>query len=95
MTNPAVPPVPSEGHGVDFPHSAIGRALFWIAVVFSIFQIVTAAHVIDLSSQITRAFHVGFLMLLACLALGAKAFIDFWVAGRKGGMATLRRPASH
>ncbi|MFD0859420.1 TRAP transporter permease [Roseovarius aquimarinus] len=64
MTNPVTPPVPSEGHGVDFPHSAIGRVLFWIAVVFSVFQIVTAAHVIDLSSQVTRAFHVGFLMLL-------------------------------
>jgi len=65
MTNPASPPVPSEGHGIDFPHSQVGRALFWIAVVFSVFQIITAAHVIDLSSQITRAFHVGFLTLLA------------------------------
>jgi len=65
MTNPAVPPIPSEVHGVDFPPGTVGRLLFWIAIVFSIFQIITAAHVIDLSSQITRAFHVGFLTLLA------------------------------
>ena len=65
MTNPTVPPIPSEVHGVDFPPGTVGRLLFWIAIVFSIFQIITAAHVIDLSSQITRAFHVGFLTLLA------------------------------
>ncbi len=65
MTNPTVPPIPSEVHGVDFPPGTVGRLLFWIAVAFSAFQIVTAAHVIDLSSQITRAFHVGFLTLLA------------------------------
>ena len=38
--------------------------LFWIAVAFSAFQIATAAHVIDLPSQIVRAVHVGFLLLL-------------------------------
>ena len=65
MTNPTVPPIPSEVHGVDFPPGTVGRLLFWIAIAFSIFQIVTAAHVIDLPSQITRAFHVGFLTLLA------------------------------
>ncbi|WP_138935712.1 TRAP transporter permease [Roseovarius arcticus] len=65
MTNPTVPPIPSEVHGVDFPPGTVGRLLFWIAIVFSIFQIITAAHVVDLSSQITRAFHVGFLTLLA------------------------------
>ncbi|WP_265516347.1 TRAP transporter permease [Nitratireductor luteus] len=36
----------------------------WIAVVFSLFQIATAAHIISLPSQIMRGFHVGFLMLL-------------------------------
>lgn len=47
-----------------FPESPEGRILFWIAVVFSVFQIATAAHLIDLPSQIVRAVHVGFLMLL-------------------------------
>ncbi|WP_108483003.1 TRAP transporter permease [Oceaniglobus ichthyenteri] len=65
MTNPATPPLPTEVHGVSFPQGNIGRFLFWVAVVFSLFQIGTAAHVIDLPSQIVRAFHVGFLTLLA------------------------------
>ncbi len=48
----------------SFPATTEGRALFWIAVLFSVFQIATAAHLLDLSSQIVRAFHVGFLTLL-------------------------------
>lgn len=65
---------PQEAHGVEFPDGQVGRFLFWVAVLFSVFQIVTAAHIIDLASQITRAFHVGFLMLLAFpLAFGSKA----------------------
>lgn len=47
-----------------FPPGTEGRILFWIAVTFSAFQIATAAHLIDFASQVTRAFHVGFLMLL-------------------------------
>jgi TRAP transporter 4TM/12TM fusion protein len=47
-----------------FPPSLEGRILFWIAVAFSAFQIATAAHLIDFASQITRAFHLGFLALL-------------------------------
>ncbi|RID91576.1 TRAP transporter permease [Gemmobacter lutimaris] len=58
-----------------FPPSAQGRLLFWIAVVFSAFQIATAAHLIDMPSQVVRAVHVGFLMLLGfpllALAKGA------------------------
>lgn len=65
MSNPVSPPDPQEGHEVSFGTGPVGRLLFWIAVVFSVFQIVTAAHLVDLSSQITRAVHVGFLMLLA------------------------------
>ncbi len=38
--------------------------LFWIAVLFSTFQIATAAHLFDLPSQVQRACHVGFLLLL-------------------------------
>ncbi|OCW57785.1 TRAP transporter permease [Hoeflea olei] len=48
----------------SFPNSLEGRLLFWIALVFSLFQIATAAHLIDFPSQVVRAFHVGFLMLL-------------------------------
>ena len=49
----------------SFPLSFEGRLLFWIAIAFSAFQIATAAHFIDFASQIVRAIHVGFLMLLA------------------------------
>ncbi|PKP74511.1 MAG: C4-dicarboxylate ABC transporter [Alphaproteobacteria bacterium HGW-Alphaproteobacteria-6] len=55
----------------SFPASAEGRALFWIAVAFSVFQIATAAHLLDLASQIVRAVHVGFLMLLGFPLLAA------------------------
>ena len=47
-----------------FTRSIEGRLLFWIAVIFSAFQIATAAHLIDFPSQVQRAFHVGFLLLL-------------------------------
>ena len=42
----------------------LGRALFLVAIVFSIFQVVTAAFS-PLSSMVVRAMHVGFLLLLA------------------------------
>jgi len=57
-------------HG-GFPPGLEGRILFWIAVAFSAFQIATAAHLIDFASQITRAFHVGFLALLGFPLLAA------------------------
>jgi TRAP transporter 4TM/12TM fusion protein len=41
-----------------------GRLLFWIAVAFSAFQLATAAHLLNLPSQVVRAVHVGFLLLL-------------------------------
>ena len=47
-----------------FPDTIEGRILFAIAVAFSLFQLATAAHVVDLPSQLVRSFHVGFLMLL-------------------------------
>ncbi|MCA0256793.1 MAG: TRAP transporter permease [Proteobacteria bacterium] len=50
--------------GDGFPSHLVGRILFWLAVVFSLFQISTAAHLIDMPSQIARALHVGFLMAL-------------------------------
>ncbi len=47
-----------------FPAGLQGRVLFGIALLFSTFQIATAAHIIDLPSQVVRAVHVGFLLTL-------------------------------
>src|SRR3954447_15029247 len=41
-----------------------GRVLFWIAVAFSAFQIATAVYAV-LPSQVLRAVHVGFLVLVS------------------------------
>jgi TRAP transporter 4TM/12TM fusion protein len=54
-----------------FPPGAEGRALFWLALAFSAFQIATAAHLVDLPSQIVRAVHVSFLLALAFPLLAA------------------------
>ena len=48
-----------KGWGTSFE----GRTLFWIAVAFSTFQIVTAMFS-TLPSQIVRSVHVGFLMIV-------------------------------
>ena len=50
-------------------------ALFWVAVAFSVFQIVTAAFS-PLSSSVVRAVHVGFLLLVT--------FVLFPPLGRRG-----------
>ncbi|RGP39325.1 TRAP transporter permease [Pseudotabrizicola alkalilacus] len=55
---------PHDPLAQGFPPGWEGRALFWIAIAFSVFQILTAAHLVDFASQITRAIHVGFLLLL-------------------------------
>ncbi len=54
-----------------FPPGVEGRLLFWLALTFSAFQIATAAHIIDLPSQIVRAVHVGFLLALVFPLMGA------------------------
>ena len=41
----------------------MGRAIFWAALLFSSFQLITAAFS-PLSSQVVRAVHVGFVLLL-------------------------------
>jgi len=71
-TRPGGPPAPvlHDPHATGFPSSPEGRLLFWIAVAFSVFQIATAAHFVDFASQIVRAFHVGFLMLLIFPVIG-------------------------
>ncbi len=48
----------------SFPPNLQGRVLFWIAVAFSLYQIAISAHLIGLNSQVQRAIHLGFLLLL-------------------------------
>ena len=68
----AAPPVLAEsaveGLPPGFGEGLAGKAAFGIAVAFSMFQLVTAAYAV-LPSQVVRAMHVGFLLLL--LAHGA------------------------
>jgi TRAP transporter 4TM/12TM fusion protein len=54
---------PIEGLPPGFGEGAAGRIAFWIAVSFSAFQLFTAAYG-NLPSQVVRAMHVGFLLLL-------------------------------
>jgi TRAP transporter 4TM/12TM fusion protein len=63
------PPSPGDPHNLLGDRSpAALRAIFWIAVVFSVYQIYTAAYA-PLSSIVMRSLHVGFLMLLAFAVL--------------------------
>jgi TRAP transporter 4TM/12TM fusion protein len=66
---------PASGvHGAlaaAFGQDREGRSLFWIAVLFSAFQLATAAHLLNLPSQIVRAVQVGFLLLLSLPLLAA------------------------
>ena len=55
---PVTEMTPNDEHAPPF-----AGALFWVAVVFSVFQIVTAAFS-PLSSIVVRSVHVGFLLLL-------------------------------
>lgn len=74
----------------SFPLTKDGRILFWIAVAFSLYQIAIAAHIVNLSSQIQRALHLGFLLLLcfpllAALRHHSRALkIVFWIMGLLG-----------
>jgi TRAP transporter 4TM/12TM fusion protein len=55
---------PAVLHAAEEHAPAFAGALFWVAIVFSVFQIVTAAFS-PLSSSVVRAVHVGFLLVLA------------------------------
>jgi TRAP transporter 4TM/12TM fusion protein len=77
-----------EGHLPGFGIDAAGRVLFYIAVVFSLFQLWTAAYAL-LPSQVVRSVHVGFLLLLlfglAAEGLkGSAARPIFWLLGLAG-----------
>ena len=54
---------PAVLHATEDHAPAFAGALFWVAIVFSVFQIVTAAFS-PLSSSVVRAVHVGFLLML-------------------------------
>ena len=79
----------------SFPRTMEGRFLFWIAFAFSVFQIATAAHIIDFASQVVRGFHVGFLMLLtfplvaAARNAGPAVKIAAWVIAGFGVVVAL------
>lgn len=60
---------PIEGLPAGFGDGFLGRAAFWIAFTFSLFQLWTAAYG-TLASQVVRAMHVGFLLLLGFALLG-------------------------
>ncbi len=82
VASPGAAPPAVDMHdplGAGFTATREGRLLFWLAVVFALYQIATAAHLISLSSQVVRAFHVGFLLLLAFpLAAAARNAAPIW-----------------
>ncbi|RJL18174.1 TRAP transporter permease [Paracoccus siganidrum] len=58
-----------EGLPAGFGEGLPGRIAYWIALTFSLFQIWIAAYG-PLASQIVRAMHVGFLLLLGFVLIG-------------------------
>jgi TRAP transporter 4TM/12TM fusion protein len=61
----------SESKGLSASPSQWPKALFYVALLFSTYQIVTAAFPL-ISSQVLRAGHVGFLLLLVFLCYPAR-----------------------
>ncbi|MDH5709756.1 MAG: TRAP transporter permease, partial [Hylemonella sp.] len=59
----SVPGAQAPLHAPETHAPSFVGALFWVAVVFSVFQIVTAAYS-PISSSVVRAMHVGFLLLV-------------------------------
>ncbi|RWB14693.1 MAG: TRAP transporter permease [Mesorhizobium sp.] len=80
---------PLEGLPPGFGEGIAGKAAFLIAVAFSVFQIYIAAYG-SLPSQVVRAMHVGFLLLLGfglianLRATGMAAKAAFWTLGVLG-----------
>jgi TRAP transporter 4TM/12TM fusion protein len=80
---------PIEGLPAGFGAGITGRIAFWIAFAFTLFQLWTAAYG-ALASQVVRAMHVGFLLLLGFVLIGnlvaktkaSKAW--FWALGLLG-----------
>lgn len=81
----------SEQEGLHASPSQWPKTLFYVALAFSVYQIVTAAFH-PVSSQVLRAGHIGFLLLLVFLcypAIGSKRPFQpvAWILGL-AGMAT-------
>jgi len=78
-----------EGLPPGFGDGLAGKAAFLIAVAFSVFQVYIAAYG-SLPSQVVRAMHVGFLLLLGfglianLRARSAATKAGFWVLGLLG-----------
>ncbi|TGT75432.1 TRAP transporter permease, partial [Mesorhizobium sp. M8A.F.Ca.ET.161.01.1.1] len=78
-----------EGLPPGFGEGLAGKAAFLIAVAFSVFQIYIAAYG-SLPSQVVRAMHVGFLLLLGFALIGnlrarsTPAKAAFWALGALG-----------
>lgn len=70
-----------------FGNDREGRLLFWTAVAFSAFQLATAIGALNLPSQILRAVHVGFLLLLAYPLIGRAEESARWVRVAYWGLA--------
>ncbi|MDF1587401.1 TRAP transporter permease [Marinimicrococcus flavescens] len=84
--------IPGEGHhGLGWGTGLPGTILFGAAVVFSVFQLYTAAYS-PLASQIVRSMHVGFLLLVG-FGLFANRFAPrdarFWRDWALAGLAFL------
>ena len=67
----------SEQEGLNASPSQWPKALFFVALLFSIYQIYTAAFH-PVSSQVLRAGHVGFLLLLVFLCYPARGSSRPW-----------------
>lgn len=80
---------PIEGLPAGFGQGITGKIAFWIAVSFSAFQLWTAAYG-NLPSQVVRAMHVAFLLLLGFALLAnlrattQAGKIWFWTLGGLG-----------
>jgi TRAP transporter 4TM/12TM fusion protein len=96
MTITTVPSIaePLEGLPPGFGEGIAGRIAFWIAVAFSAFQIYAAAYG-NLPSQVMRAMHVAFLLLLGFALIAnlrartAAARGLFWALGALGFLTGL------
>jgi TRAP transporter 4TM/12TM fusion protein len=79
----------SEGLPPGFGTGIMGRVAFWLAVAFSLFQLWAAGYG-SLPSQVVRAMHVGFLLLLGFGLVGnlvartRRGQMFFWALGILG-----------
>ncbi|WP_108503299.1 TRAP transporter permease [Paracoccus indicus] len=79
----------SEGLPPGFGTGIMGRVAFWLAVAFSLFQLWAAGYG-SLPSQVVRAMHVGFLLLLGFGLVGnlvartTRGQVFFWALGLLG-----------